>query len=345
MTDPRIQKKYRRLSLETLGLFAVCFVVALLLYLFLSAAGLGVVTNYCADREIVLDEMQLYELDGVVFSVSLVVSVCFFIVLFLILFGERLAYIRTIIVGIDALRRGEYGHRLPAVGNNELTQLAEEVNYLLESEQELRAAEQRLQEEREALIRALSHDIRTPLTGILSYTQLLEGQESYTPEQQREYLSLVRRKAEQIKELTDVLLDGGNRALERFDNARVLMEQLAGEFEEMLEDSFSLSVDLSRYPAAPGCFDVRELRRIFDNLISNVQKYAEPTQPVVLSVAATESGAIIRQRNGIRQHGERSEGYRVGLASIRRIAQSYGGSVEILQDEKTFEIVITLSDI
>ena len=113
----------------------------------------------------------------------------------------------------------------------------------------------------------------------------------------------------------------------------------------MLEDSFSLSVDLSGYPAAPGCFDVRELRRIFDNLISNVQKYAEPTQPVVLSIAATTAGAVIRQRNGIRQHGERSEGYRVGLASIRCIAQSYGGSVEILQDEKTFEIVITLSDI
>jgi signal transduction histidine kinase len=303
----------------------------------------GIIENYFWQRDVILDEYQLYQLDSVVFSASLVVSLILFITLFLILFGERLAYIRTIIKGIDALRDGEYGRSIDLVGNNELTQLAIAVNYLSESELKIKEKETRLKEEKEELIRTLSHDIRTPLTSILSYSEIMEQKEGDVIDEQREYVSLVHKKALQIKDLTYILLDGGKRNVERFDGAKLLFEQLAGEFEEVLEDGYRLDIDLSECPEFSGDFDVQEMRRIFDNLISNIQKYADPDAWVVLSVKKTEIGLIIRQSNAIKKTVEPSESYRMGINSIRRIAQSYGGQVNINQNEELFEIVITLS--
>ena len=163
-----------------------------------------------------------------VFSASLAVAVIFFVVLFLVLFGERLSYIGVIIRGVEIMRRGEFGYRLPIEGNNELTSLAEAINYLSETEQAVKEKERRLYEEREELIRTLSHDIRTPLTSIVSYTEFFSRKEQYTSDEFAEYLALVREKADQIKNLTDILLDGGKREPVFFENAKLLITQILG---------------------------------------------------------------------------------------------------------------------
>ncbi len=326
-------------------IFGICFAISLVLYFVLTYFTIGIIEEYCFNNDIYLDELEAYRLDNTVLGVSLVVTVAFFIVLFFALFGERLAYIRTITKGVDALQRGDFGHRVALKGNNELTQLAEEINYLSETEQKIKEKEKKLGEEKEELIRTLSHDIRTPLTSIMSYTQLLEAKDVLTPQEHKEYLALVSKKTAQIKQLTDILLDGGKREVEYFEDARLLFEQLAGEFEEVLEGEYQLSVSMSPLPAFSGSFDTREMRRIFDNLISNIQKYADPTLHVELSVSKSDAGIVIRQKNSIRKDKQPSESYRMGINSIRRIAHNYGGTVEIAEDEHNFEIIITLSNI
>lgn len=341
-----IHKKKRggKLSHEILGIVALCALISLLLYLFLFFFGVSAVENYCWQQDILLDEEQLYHLDNVVLSVSLVTSVGVFVLLFLILFGERLAYVRTIIEGIHTLQQGGLGECIPLEGNNELTRLAEAVNFLSVSQQEVKAKEMRLQEEKETLIRTLSHDIRTPLTSILSYSELLAAKDAPTPEEQTAYVQLVRQKAIRIKELTDILLDGGRRAVEPIADARLLFSQIVGEWEEGLEDDYRLCVDLSGCSAFSGSFDVQELRRIFDNLASNIQKYAASDAPVGLSVTRDREGITIRQWNSVAPVSTPRESYRMGIQSIQRIAQQYGGSVTVLEENDRFEILITLLD-
>ena len=322
-------KKGRGLSYEILGLFAVCLAVTLALWFFLAFFGVGVVEEYCWEHDIPLGEEELYHLDSIVLSVSLSVSVIFFIVLFLTLFGERLSYIRTIIKGVDTLRSGVTDYRLPLEGHNELTELAAAINYLSETEAAVKARERALGEEKEALIRALSHDIRTPLTSIISYTEILSAKESISLEEQKEYFSLVEKKAGQIKSITEILLDGGKRNVEHFENARLLIEQLVCEFEEVLEEDFELSVDISACPPFSGSFDVAEMRRIFDNLISNVQKYASREKAVEMRVEVREGALPIRQKNAVCKHEKSAQSYKMGLYSILRIAQNYGGGTHI----------------
>ena len=338
-------RKRRKLTHEILGLVSLCFALSLLLYVFITTFGGVLIEEYCFQNDIIMDEFDWYDVDNTLRGVGFGVSTVFFTVLFFALFGERLAYVRKITAGVDILRDGNYGEQVELRGNNELTELAEAVNYLSESERKLREKEKRLYEEREELIRTLSHDIRTPLTSIMSYTELLSQKETLTVEEQQEYRCLVARKTEQIKKLTDILLDGGHREPEFFEDARLLFEQLADEFESELEDRFQISSELSFVTAFSGNFDVGDLRRIFDNIISNIKKYAEPTEIVELVISKTDTGVAIRQMNSVIKNKKSTESYKMGLYSIRRIAQNYGGTVEVRDENEKYEILITLSNI
>lgn len=337
-------KKRRKLSREILGLLAVTFVIALFLLQLLGMAASAIIDSFLFMQDIVLTEAQYMQVDDWTFNLSLLVSVGFFVFLFLFLLGERLSYIRDILEGIDALQKGQENHVVPVEGDNELTQLAKAVNYLSQTQREVKKREQALLEEKDQFIRGLSHDIRTPLTSIMAYSELLTGQGDVSPEEQDRYLKLIHTKAGQIKDMTDILLDGSKRSPEYFENACLLMAQLAGEFESMLEDDFCVRTALA-CPAFSATFDVQELRRIFDNLISNVQKYAAPDNPVMLSISAEDAQLIIRQENAVRKLDVPAEGYQIGLRSIQRIAQNYNGRVEVRQDAEMFAINIILSDI
>ena len=334
--------KRRKLSSEILGLLAVTLVLALILLQFLGIVARAIIDSFLFMRDIVLTEAQYAQLDDWVFHLSLLVSVAFFIILFLFLLGERLSYIREVLAGIDALRSGQEDYVVPLEGSNELTQLAEAVNYLSRTQREVKEQERVLNEEKEQFIRALSHDIRTPLTSIMAYSELLTGANTVDPQEQTRYLELIQHKAGQIKDMTDILLDGSKRNPEYFEDARLLIEQLTAEFEEMLEDGFSIEASLD-CPAFPGTFDVQELRRIFDNLVSNVQKYADPDRPVKISISLEGVQLLIRQENAVRERIAPADGYQIGLRSIQRIAQNYAGQVDVQKEDAAFAITITLS--
>ena len=336
--------KRRKLAYELLGLSGISVLCALALFWFLSWVAAAIAENYCIYQDIVMTEFDWMEVDRWIFRVSALVSAGFFSVMFLALLGDRISYIHKLTEGIDRLciRRAETA--IPLEGNNELTELAEAINHMAATQQLLREKEQALATQKDQLIRTLSHDIRTPLTSILAYSEYLAGAEDLSTEESRSHLQVIRKKAEQIRELTDILLDGGKRNLEQYEDAHLLMEQLCAEFEEELEDRFSVCTDLSGCPCFAGSFDVGELRRIFDNLSSNVQKYADPEQPVCLTLRVDSSGLVIRQTNGILPRDGQETGYQLGINSIRRIAQHYGGQVEVQPDGETFAITVTLLD-
>ncbi len=334
--------KRRKLAHELLRFIGLSAAVSLFLFWGVSSIALRVAETYCFDYDIVMTEFDWIKVDRWIFSVSAVLSCITFSVIFLCLLGDRIAYIRKITAGINALHTLEITEPIPLEWNNELTELAAAINDMAEAQQKIREKEQTLANEKEQLIRALSHDIRTPLTSILAYSDYLVSQQEVPVEVQKAHLEMIRKKAEQIRELTEILLDGSRRNPEHFDDGKLLMEQIAEEFQEELEEQFTLFVDFNGCPPFSGTFDVQELRRVFDNLSSNVRKYADPSKPVTLSVELKNGSLLIQQCNGILSQKSQSEGYRIGLNSIRRIAQSYGGNVSVEQSQGQFKISISL---
>ncbi len=298
------KRSTRKLSRQIMGLLAVTLVISFVIFWTISLCGSAIIEHICYSQGVTITQRLSDDIRGWVFNVSLIISVGFFVVLLMFLMGERIA---------EALKKIEDKERA-------------------------------LSEEKEQLIRSLSHDIRTPLTSIMSYSEFLLLEEERSQEEYRKYLELIRKKGVQIKELTDVLLDGGRRDLQFFDDGRLLMKQLAAEFEEMLEDDFDIRKDLERCGKFKGSFDINEMRRIFDNLISNVKKYAEPSEKVELIIEADKRGLIIIQRNKIRHMTGEVESNKIGLAGIKRIAQNYGGNIAVTSENDGFEILITLSE-
>ncbi len=339
MTEKATEK---HLSREILGLLALSVLFAAVLFQFLRMTATGIIDNILFLQDVVLTEALYAQIDDWVFHLSFLVSVGFFVVLFLFLLGERLSYIHDILKGIAALQEGEEGYVVPVEGGNELTRLAIAVNYLSRSQKEVKEKERILQEDKDQFIRALCHDIRTPLTSILGYSELLTGEQTISSEEQSRCLTLIGSKARQIKEMTDVLLDGTKRNPERFEDICLLMAQLVGGFEEMLEEHFQIETTLN-CPTVPGVFDVQEMCRIFDNITSNVEKYADPKSPVKLAVVLEQEQLVIRQENGIRPLQEPAPGYRLGIRSIQRIVQNYDGTVDIRKNDTNYCITVTLS--
>lgn len=334
---------FRKLSHELLGLIAIAAAVSLVLFLLLSGIATVVAENYFFQHDIPMTELEWLTVDRHIFIISAVCSCLSFAVLFLLLLNDRIAYIKTITAGISQLQQAQQELELPLQGKNELTKLAGAINDMSRAQLALREKEQAMAREKEALIRSLSHDIRTPLTSILAYAEYLTAQENLAPEERAEYLQLIGKKAGQIRDLTAILLDGGRRNVEYYEDGRLLMEQLAAEFEEALEDRFQTVVDLSALAPFGGSFDVQELRRIFDNLCSNVEKYADVTRPVYLSVGIEAGHLQIRQSNAIAPVRTCGESFQIGLTSIRRIVQHYGGQVTVTEENGEFAVAITMA--
>ncbi|MBQ8518682.1 MAG: HAMP domain-containing histidine kinase [Agathobacter sp.] len=340
-----LSRTTKRLSREILGVFAKTFLLSAVSFWILNEVANIIVLNYVEAELLVITEYQLIDLQYGILGISFVSAIILFIVLFLFLVGERLAYIREIEKGIDALGRHEWSYKIPLQGKNELTELAELINFFAKEEQAFQEKEKQMQEEKEALVRGLSHDIRTPLTSILSYSEYIKGKDNLSEREISEYIELMEQKAQQIKVLTDRLLDGGTRQLETIENGVFFMQQLVDEWEAELESEFECQIDLSNCPDFAGEFDVQELRRIFDNLASNIKKYADKDAPVVLRVAEKGGRVCIAQSNTCKQIKVPVESTKIGIDSIRKIAAHYGGAVEISQTEEKFSIEISLVEI
>ena len=358
----------QQLSKEILGLFGAVALISVFFHLFMNTLANALILNYMDKNALEFSIYQLEDMRLWIQSISIIFSVILFVVLFLYLIGERIAYIAEIIKGIDALGRHDWDYQILIQGNNELTELAERVNLLSKEEQILEEKERKMQEEKESLIRALSHDIRTPLTAILSYSEFMQNKTELKTEEMREYMTLMQQKAQQMKVLTDRLLEGGSRQPEYIENGRFLMEQLAYEWEAELENEFDCQIILENCPSFSGEFDIQELRRIFDNLASNIRKYADTDCPVTLCMCEAQkfyqenrnifsskmkNASIFEkkedvylcmvQSNSCKKLELPVESRKIGITSIEKIVAQYGGWVEVIKENQNFSILITLN--
>ena len=228
------------------------------------------------------------------------------------------------------------------------------------------ALEQKMQSERlkTELITNVSHDIKTPLTSIINYVDLLKKEGMHSPNA-AQYLDVLERQSARLKKLTEDLVEaskassGAINVVKAPTNVQVLLEQTVGEFEERLSEK-EIQVVLS--PCEEQCVilaDGRLLWRVFDNLMSNICKYALAGTRVYLSMENTGSAIRITFKNISAYplnisgeelmerfvRGDRSrntEGSGLGLSIARSLTELQGGVLEIQIDGDLFKSVITI---
>ncbi len=226
------------------------------------------------------------------------------------------------------------------------------------------AVEQRMKSERfrTELITNVSHDIKTPLTSIVNYVDLLQKEEPKT-EKQQEYLEVLSRQSAKLKKLIEDLIEASKASTGNLSvnlqpcDLSVLLDQTAGEYGEKLEKA-GLELVLQK-PESPVTVmaDGRHLWRVFDNLLNNIVKYAMPGTRVYLSLQAQSAEARVTFRNISREplnlsvaelterfvQGDASrhtDGNGLGLAIAMSLMKLQKGDLDIEVDGDLFKVTL-----
>jgi signal transduction histidine kinase len=227
-----------------------------------------------------------------------------------------------------------------------------------------RAVDQRMKSERmkTELITNVSHDIKTPLTSIINYADLI-GKEPSDNEKITEYAGVLLRQSERLKKLIEDLVEASKASTGNLEvvlapcEVGVLLTQAAGEYEQRLSDAGLTLV--TRQPEHPVTIlaDGRRLWRIFDNLMNNICKYALGGTRVYLTLEEREGQAVISFKNTsrspldvseedlmerfVRGDASRStEGNGLGLSIAKSLTDLQNGAMELTVDGDLFKVVL-----
>jgi signal transduction histidine kinase len=277
-------------------------------------------------------------------------------------FARKMSCLADVGKGIGRLARGDYDTPVPEDGKGLLLEMAKNVNAAtdgLKAAVEKELVSQRFKAE---LITNVSHDLRTPLTSVITYAGLLQS-EGLTSPGAPGYLDVIQSKARRLQTLTEDLFEaskassGETRAELAPLDINQLIEQTLGEFGDRLETA-RLDVRVSG-TCELAMADGRLLCRIFENLLRNIEKYAMPGTRVYIDKAGENGRAVITLRNisaePLTGNAERlaerftrgdearsTEGSGLGLAIVRSLAELQKGTCAIASDGDLFKVTLTL---
>lgn len=227
-----------------------------------------------------------------------------------------------------------------------------------------KAVDERMKSEhlKTELITNVSHDIKTPLTSIINYADLI-GKENCDNEKISEYIEVLSRQSERLKKLIEDLVEASKASTGNIEvhlqpcDAGVLLEQAAGEYQQRFNES-SLELILNR-PEEPIQImaDGRLLWRVFDNLMNNIRKYAQPNTRVYLNLEVIDGESVFSFKNISKYplnissdelmerfvRGDKSrntEGSGLGLSIAKSLTELQYGTFDVVIDGDLFKVTL-----
>lgn len=272
-----------------------------------------------------------------------------FIVIMLIFIKRKTTYIGTLENELKILEGGNLSHEITISGKDELASLAQGINEMRKSFIERLDSENKAYLANSELITAMSHDLRTPLTALVGYLDIIEYKKYKTDENLRQYIHNSREKAYQIKYLSDKLFEyftvfntnEDDLELESFDGNE-LLEQLVGEQIFILEDNgFNFQIDSCN---TTFCIEVNliSIRRVFDNIFSNITKYADKTVPIKVTYYIQNQLVTIYVENKINNNLKAVNSTGIGLKTCKKIIERHNGKITVEKQKNIFFVQISL---
>ena len=263
--------------------------------------------------------------------------------------------------GVSEVRNGNVGYKIPELKCDDMKTLAGNINDIAIGLDESVAAKVKAERLKSELITNVSHDLKTPITSIISYTELLSKIEDL-PEEAKDYVAVIAKKSDRLKRLTQDLFDiskvqSGNDdvVLEKLDVA-LLINQALGEHDNEIQSSglpFCVEAPKELFISADG----RKMSRVLSNLINNILKYAMKNTRVFIT-ASEKDGMIemefknisayplnfnveeITQRFDRGDESRTAEGNGLGLAIAKSYTEICNGTFDIVVDGDMFKAIL-----
>ncbi len=291
--------------------------------------------------------------------IFVLLGIAVFSVSFLFLQRRTMRYMAEISQAMQNISEGDLNTAVEIIGDDEFSQMAESLNKLAENIRELMDKEREAERSKNELITNIAHDLRTPLTSIIGYLELLSNsrQTVTEPEIQKKYIDIAYTKAKRLEKLIEDLF-GFTKMTYGKVSMKVgqvdiikLLSQLLEEFYPSFADN-NLTYELtSDVPVQMICADANLLARLFDNLINNAIKYGAEGKRIQVNVCGGEELATISITNYGRvippeelpmifnkfyrvEHSRSTStgGTGLGLAIAKNVVDMHGGSIQVTSD-------------
>ena len=256
-----------------------------------------------------------------------------------------ITYIRQLSHEIGVLEGGTLDVPITIRGRDELTDLAQSLDAMRDSFRRQGERERELTQANQRMVTEMSHDLRTPLTAILLYVELLRrnGGEA---EKREEYLDRLEGKVEQMRSLADHLFRYASSSEETQAGHTEAVSMEAGVGDALSElaacltqQGFRVEADLP-WSGRQVVVDCEGAARVLDNLTSNLLKYADPRTPVTIALLEQEDFMGVRIANALRSSFDGVESSGVGLASASRVMEQMGGRLDRTETDDGFQVTL-----
>lgn len=283
------------------------------------------------------------------------VGIGIFSLTFLLLQRKSLKYIEKIASAVQNIADGDLTTQIEVEGDDEFSMMAASLNRMGEEIRELMEKERESERTKNELITNVAHDLRTPLTSIIGYLELLSKGIPLGPEMQQKYIEIVYTKAKRLEKLIEDLFGFTKVGKISMNVGKVDIVKLLGQLLEEFYPSFvekELTYELvSNVPAQVITADGNLLARLFDNLINNAIKYGAEGKKILVNIVAEEEIVTVAVTNygyvippdelplifnkfyRVEQSRSTSTGGTgLGLAIAKNIVDMHGGTISVASD-------------
>lgn len=275
---------------------------------------------------------------------------------------RRLGLMNRIMHGASEMAGGNLNATIQKVKKGKLSDLAHSLNNITKGLKHAMEEQMKSERMKSELITNVSHDLKTPLTSIINYVNLLK-QENLTPEERKNYVDVLDRKADRLRVLIDDLFDAAKMSSGAVElnieqvNVASLLNQSIAEFSDKIEQSTLTFRVTTEQPKIVAPLDGKKTWRVFENLIGNALKYSMPNTRVLIHLAETQDEVILTFKNvsayeidfDAQELFERfkradqsrhTEGSGLGLAIAKSIVELQGGRLSIEIDGDYFKVMV-----
>lgn len=280
---------------------------------------------------------------------ALILSLIILAVIILV-YNHRVTYkIIQISDEVKKVEGGDLNLNITLQGNDEIALLSANVDKMRNSIIDRLLKEQSAWQANCDLITAMSHDIRTPLTALIGYLDIIQDKRYQSNEQLERYLKISKEKATQLKELSDKLFQYFlvfgqpeiNLDLKVFDTI-VLLQQIINEHTIYLINSGFQVETVELQESCRIEVDVAHIKRVFDNLFLNIEKYADSSKKITIIEMQVNGQLKICISNGIKETGNTVESTNIGLKTCEKIINQLHGTFSYQKENNKFIVEIEL---
>lgn len=278
---------------------------------------------------------------------SIIIALSAFLIPTYLFIKRKVHYIENLKNDVTFMSQGDLNHPISINSNDEIGELSNQINNLRLILKDNFATEEANRKANYELVTALSHDLRTPLTSLMGYLDIIRLKKYKNDEQYNLYLNNSIDKVNQINELANKMFEYFL-VFSKEQDTELTKLSLGVIYEYMIEnidvlDENGFIVNKSLQPANTFIRgNINLIKRIINNIFSNFLKYAEVSQPINIKMSTDENNLKLEFKNRKKYTTNYIESNQIGLKSVQQMLKIHDGSFMVADDENNFNVIITI---